>query len=123
MRKLLIISGFFVLMLAMQIKFTPVAEAGINMPIFGTLICQYKSNNKTYVVSTVDLAMFEEMCLIDVPEECDANETCSDCLSKLSESGYEIDLSSEVSNNRVEYTLSVLFEDFSCDGEEVPTAP
>ena len=107
MKKLLIIFGVFVLMLALQIQFTQVVTAADDDDddIVGSLVCQYKSNNDTYVVSTVDLV--ETECgLEEVPDACDANESCSDCLTALSLLGYETDKSSEITNNRVVYSLT-----------------
>ena len=108
MNKLVFVLGIFILMLAVQIKFAPVAQAGAptpELPQAGALVCEYKSSNASYRVAVLDLGEeVEDFC--PPLEPCDKNESCALCLSFLSNMGYELELSNKVSGNRVVYTLA-----------------
>lgn len=116
MRNLIILLGIFVLMVGVNLNFTSDAEAGISMPyVSATLVCHYNNFKKTYNVVQIDLGGYiEEEC--GIPEYCDNNETCADCLTALSSWGYDIDKSNKVTNNRVVYTLNANYLDIDCPG-------
>ena len=111
MRKLIVITAVFVLMLGVQLSFTPHGEAGgpINLPdgltVHSTLVCQYKNSKKSYEVLNLQLpTVFEEECVI--PNECDEKESCSECLTELLDLGFETESSNIIPNNKVVYVLN-----------------
>jgi len=101
MRNVIVILSVFVILIVAPLNTTTlVANAGVN--VTAVLVCHFKTNSTTYRVVLAELG--DEGCSLPSPA-CDSNATCTDCLQALDEDGFSINISNEVTNNRVVYIL------------------